>query len=58
MAEEKKKKTFCVFQGSQPIFSSEDQSECDAVAADRKATGLRQGQDIRSVEHAITVKTL
>jgi hypothetical protein len=58
MAEEKKKKNFCVFQGSQPIFSSDDESECNAIASDRRATGLKQGQDIRNVEHAIMVKTL
>ena len=50
--------SFCVYQGSQPKFSHEDESLCHAVANDLKAKAVAQGTDIRDSEHKIFVQAL
>ena len=49
---------FCVYQGSQPKFSSEDENVCHAVANRLKADAIISGVDVKDSEHTISVRSL
>jgi hypothetical protein len=49
---------FCVYQGAQPKFSSEDVNLCHAVANRLKADAIVCGIDVRDSEHIISVRSL
>lgn len=49
---------FCCYYGTQPFFSSAEESLCNAVAEKRKAELVNMGVDIRVSEHAVEVREL
>jgi hypothetical protein len=50
--------THVVMQGKQPVFSSNDESLCEAFANDLRMKSINTRRDIRAPEHAISVVAL
>lgn len=46
---------FCVMEGKQVMFSSDDEDLCKGMATQKRLDLINRGVDIRSGEHAVTV---
>lgn len=48
---------FCVMEGKQVMFSSDDEDLCKGMANQKKLDLINRGVDIRSSEHTVSVLT-
>lgn len=48
---------FCVMEGKQVMFSSDDEELCKGMSNQKKLDLINRGVDIRSEEHAVKVVT-